>query len=183
MGARTTKKGGRIKRKSVRVEYWIIEIKTSFKIECHHLKTHTAVAGPFGNDAMNKGVKNYLAQGTEQKDLNCCFIFFLFFSLHISLTFPFLSFPFFPYPHISSSFIVTLPSIQLILHQILTQHWYQGHACLSLGFYCCEETLGPQQFLLRTAFNWGWLTGSEVQSIVMTGSMVTCRQTWCWRRC
>jgi hypothetical protein len=29
---------------------------------------------------------------------------------------------------------------------------------------------------------WGWLTVSEVQSmIVMTGSMVACRQMWCWR--
>jgi hypothetical protein len=35
-------------------------------------------------------------------------------------------------------------------------------------FYCCEETLCPQQFffiLIRNTFNWGWLTGSEVQSI------------------
>jgi hypothetical protein len=30
---------------------------------------------------------------------------------------------------------------------------------------------------------WGWLTGPEVQSIIiMAGSMVESRQTWCWRR-
>ena len=29
---------------------------------------------------------------------------------------------------------------------------------LFYGFYCCEETLGPQQLLQRKAFNWGWLT-------------------------
>jgi hypothetical protein len=31
--------------------------------------------------------------------------------------------------------------------------------------------------------NWGWLIGSEVQSIIIVaGSMVTSRQTWCRRR-
>jgi hypothetical protein len=30
--------------------------------------------------------------------------------------------------------------------------------------------------------NWGWLTVSEIQSIViMAESMAACRQTWCWR--
>jgi hypothetical protein len=31
-----------------------------------------------------------------------------------------------------------------------------------LGFYCCEQTPWT-----RTIFNWGWLTGSEVQSIII----------------
>jgi hypothetical protein len=36
--------------------------------------------------------------------------------------------------------------------------------------------------LIRT-FNWGWLTGSEVQSIIiMAGSMVASKQTRCWRK-
>ena len=36
--------------------------------------------------------------------------------------------------------------------------------------------------LIRTIFNWGWLTVSEVQSIViMTGSIVASRQTGCWK--
>jgi len=31
-------------------------------------------------------------------------------------------------------------------------------------------------------FNWGWLTGSEVQSIIiMAGSMAASRQAWPWR--
>ena len=31
--------------------------------------------------------------------------------------------------------------------------------------------------LVRTTFNWGWLTGSEVQSIVIkAGSRAACRQ-------
>jgi hypothetical protein len=35
--------------------------------------------------------------------------------------------------------------------------------------------------LIRT-FNWGWLTGSELQSIIITaGSMAASRQTWCRR--
>jgi hypothetical protein len=35
--------------------------------------------------------------------------------------------------------------------------------------------------LIRTTFNWGWLTVAEVQSIIITvGSMVSCRQPWCW---
>ena len=32
-----------------------------------------------------------------------------------------------------------------------------------LGFYCCE-TLPYKATLIRMTFNWGWLTGSEVQS-------------------
>jgi hypothetical protein len=33
--------------------------------------------------------------------------------------------------------------------------------------------------LVRTTFNWGWLTGSEVQSIVIkAGSRAACRQAW-----
>jgi hypothetical protein len=37
--------------------------------------------------------------------------------------------------------------------------------------------------LIRT-FNWGWLTGSEVQSIIIklqVGSMAASRQAWCRR--
>jgi hypothetical protein len=34
--------------------------------------------------------------------------------------------------------------------------------------------------LIKTTFNWGWLTGSEVQSIIiMAGSMAASRQAWC----
>ena len=37
--------------------------------------------------------------------------------------------------------------------------------------------------LIRTTFNWGWLPGSEVQSIIIiAGSMAASRQIWCWRR-
>jgi hypothetical protein len=33
--------------------------------------------------------------------------------------------------------------------------------------------------LMRTTFNWGWLTGSEVQSIIIkAGSMAASRQEW-----
>jgi hypothetical protein len=36
--------------------------------------------------------------------------------------------------------------------------------------------------LIRTTFNWGWLTGSEVQSIIIkVGSMAASRQAWCRR--
>jgi hypothetical protein len=36
--------------------------------------------------------------------------------------------------------------------------------------------------LIRTAFNWGWLTGSKGQSIIiMVGSMTASRQTWLQR--
>jgi hypothetical protein len=37
--------------------------------------------------------------------------------------------------------------------------------------------------LVRITFNWGWLTGSEVQSIIIKASacMAASRQTW-WRR-
>ena len=36
--------------------------------------------------------------------------------------------------------------------------------------------------LIRTTFNWGWLTGSEVQPvIIMGGSMAVSRQEWHWR--
>jgi hypothetical protein len=32
---------------------------------------------------------------------------------------------------------------------------------------------------MMTTFNWGWLTVSEVQSIIiMVGSMAACRQMW-----
>ena len=42
--------------------------------------------------------------------------------------------------------------------------------------------LPPRQLFYRKTFHWGWLTVSEVQSIViMAGSMAACRQTWCWR--
>jgi hypothetical protein len=38
----------------------------------------------------------------------------------------------------------------------------------------------PKQ-LLRT-FNWVWLTGSEVQSIIiMVGNIAACRKAWHWR--
>jgi hypothetical protein len=36
--------------------------------------------------------------------------------------------------------------------------------------------------LIRTTFNWGWLTGSEVQPlIIMAGSRAASRQAWHWR--
>jgi hypothetical protein len=36
--------------------------------------------------------------------------------------------------------------------------------------------------LIRTTFNWGWLTGSEVQSIITkAGSMALFRQARHWR--
>jgi hypothetical protein len=33
--------------------------------------------------------------------------------------------------------------------------------------------------LISTTFNWGWLTGSEIQSIIIkAGSMAASRQAW-----
>jgi hypothetical protein len=47
----------------------------------------------------------------------------------------------------------------------------------------CEETSKPRQLLQRQTFNWGWLTVSEAQSIIiMVGNVAVCRQTWCCRR-
>jgi hypothetical protein len=35
---------------------------------------------------------------------------------------------------------------------------------------------------LKRTFNWGWLTGSEVQSIIIKpGTMAASRQAWCRR--
>jgi len=35
---------------------------------------------------------------------------------------------------------------------------------------------------VRAACNWGWLTGSEVQSIIIKwGNMAASRQAWCRR--
>jgi hypothetical protein len=49
--------------------------------------------------------------------------------------------------------------------------------CLSLGF-----TAVTKATLIRATVNWGWLTGSEVQSIVIkVGSMAASRQAWCRR--
>jgi hypothetical protein len=37
--------------------------------------------------------------------------------------------------------------------------------------------------LIRTTFHWGWLTDSEVQSIIINiGSMAEPRQAWRWRK-
>jgi hypothetical protein len=37
--------------------------------------------------------------------------------------------------------------------------------------------------VIRTTFNWGWLTGSEIQSIIIKAeSMAASRQAWHWRR-
>jgi hypothetical protein len=37
--------------------------------------------------------------------------------------------------------------------------------------------------LIKKTFNWGWLTVSEVQSIIIImGSMVASQQMWYWRR-
>jgi hypothetical protein len=36
--------------------------------------------------------------------------------------------------------------------------------------------------LINENIYWGWLTDSEIQSIIdMAGSTVMCRLTWCWR--
>jgi hypothetical protein len=36
--------------------------------------------------------------------------------------------------------------------------------------------------LIRTTFNWSWLTGSKDQSIIFkAGSMAASRQAWHWR--
>jgi hypothetical protein len=51
--------------------------------------------------------------------------------------------------------------------------------------YCCEQVPWPRQVLKRTTFNWGWLIGSEVQSIIIkVGIQAASRQAWCrsrWR--
>ena len=49
-----------------------------------------------------------------------------------------------------------------------------------LDFYCCNVTTAT---LINENIHWrGLLTVSEVQSIiVMVGSMVAYRQTWCWK--
>lgn len=37
--------------------------------------------------------------------------------------------------------------------------------------------------LIKEKINWGWLAGSEAQSIVITvANTKECRQTRCWRR-
>jgi hypothetical protein len=36
-----------------------------------------------------------------------------------------------------------------------------------LGLTAYATTAQPKATLIRTAFNWGWLTGSEVQSIII----------------
>ena len=46
-----------------------------------------------------------------------------------------------------------------------------------LGLYCCEKTPRTGQL-----FNWGLLTVSEVEFIIMAGSMAVCRQTWSWKK-
>ena len=47
-----------------------------------------------------------------------------------------------------------------------------------------EKTPWPRQLLYRTTFNWGWLTGFEVQSIIIiVGRVAASRQAWpcrCW---
>jgi hypothetical protein len=43
----------------------------------------------------------------------------------------------------------------------------------------CHPFQGPRQLLSRTTFNWVWLTGSEVQSIIiMVEKMAASRQVW-----
>jgi hypothetical protein len=37
----------------------------------------------------------------------------------------------------------------------------------ALGFYGCEQTIVTKATLLRTSFNWGWLTGPEIQFIII----------------
>jgi hypothetical protein len=41
-----------------------------------------------------------------------------------------------------------------------------------LGFYCCKDTV-TKATLIRT-FNWSWLTGSEVQSIIIKAGAWQC---------
>jgi hypothetical protein len=36
--------------------------------------------------------------------------------------------------------------------------------------------------LIRTTFNWGWLTGSEVQSIIFKGGSIAAARQACCRR-
>jgi hypothetical protein len=47
----------------------------------------------------------------------------------------------------------------------------------------CRDTM-TKTTLIRTTFNWGWLTGSEVQSIIIKAgrNMAASRQAWCRRR-
>jgi hypothetical protein len=47
------------------------------------------------------------------------------------------------------------------------------HLIVVLGFYCCEQIPLTKASLTRTSFNWDWLTGSEVQSIIIKAG--TCR--------
>jgi hypothetical protein len=43
--------------------------------------------------------------------------------------------------------------------------------------YPLSHLTSPKETLIKTTFNWGWLTGSEVQSIIIkAGSMATSRQ-------
>jgi hypothetical protein len=37
------------------------------------------------------------------------------------------------------------------------------------GILVFEQTPWPRQLLQKTVFNWDWLTGSEVQSIIIKG--------------
>lgn len=52
------------------------------------------------------------------------------------------------------------------------------------SFYKAKDTVNRKKgkFLKRTTSNWGWLTVSEVQSVIIkVGSMAAWRQTWCWK--
>jgi hypothetical protein len=47
-----------------------------------------------------------------------------------------------------------------------------------LGLKACATTAWLKVTRIRTTFNWGWLTGFEVQSIVTAENIAVYRQAW-----
>ena len=52
-----------------------------------------------------------------------------------------------------------------LTHQGLNLTGFLGQ--VKQGFYCCEHITMTKATLVRATFNWGWLTDSEVQSIII----------------
>jgi len=66
-------------------------------------------------------------------------------------------------------------------------YYYQMHLRVAdmfnvLGFPLLRRDTMTKPTLIRKTFNWGWFTGSEVQSIIIkSGRIAASRQTLCWR--
>jgi hypothetical protein len=85
------------------------------------------------------------------------------------------------------NYYLTIPTLleSIIKHHILKAHtevclsteimsfWDEGLPCILFEFMGCLRVLllwtdtMTKATLIRTTFNWGWLTGSQVQSIIL----------------